>query len=428
MIDRTIAPQVHDVQFMPMPQVKRQRLANGIELVTLDSRDIDEVTRITMSWQGGSLDADVAPAAEIAAQLVKTGSRKLDADAVADLLDYNGAWLNAELIGHNNSLTLFSLNRTLDTLLAAMVDMINEPLYPANEFSTIRDKVAATRATALERVTTHADALDHRLAFGPGHPMSRQYTPEEINDITLEMAISASKKLKGRQAPVVFVVGHLTPHVLKTLEHHLLRLECDADNHGIVNVIPAVTAPSTTLHDEMPHALQSAIRVTSPTINRSHPEYEDVRLMTTALGGYFGSRLMTSIREEKGLTYGINAGVYGHREGAFITINSQCDNRYARQVITEIEHEIEKLATVPMCNDELTAVKQTATGSLLAMLDTPFSIMDYYIVQRHMLTPDDYFARQQNAIARLTPESIRDTARRYLVDKVRLISTAGATC
>lgn len=428
MIDRRIAPLVHDVPFMPIPQANRLVLANGIELVTLDSRDIDEVTRITMSWQGGSLDADIAPAAEIAAQLIKTGSHKLDADAVADMLDYNGAWLNAELIGHNNSLTLFSLNRTLDTLLAAIIDMINEPLYPVNEFRTIRDKIAATRATALERVATHAEALDSRQAFGPEHPMSRQYTPDSIGNITLEMAIAASKQLKGRQAPVVFVVGHLTPDVLKTVEKHLLRLECDTDNHGIVNVVQAITAPSSTLHDEMPRALQSAIRVTTPTINRSHPDYEDVRLMTTALGGYFGSRLMTNIREEKGLTYGISAGVYGHREGAFITINSQCDNRYVKQVITEIEHEIEKLATVPMDKYELTAVKQTATGSMLAMLDTPFSIMDYYIIQRHMLTPHDYFDRQQKAIARLTPESIRDTARRYLVDKVRLISTAGATC
>ncbi len=148
--------------------------------------------------------------------------------------------------------------------------------------------------------------------------------------------------------------------------------------------------------------------------------------MTTALGGYFGSRLMTSIREEKGLTYGISAAVYGYHEGAFITITSQCDNRYADRVIEEVEREIEKLSTIPMDSEELHAVKQTATGTMLTMSDTPFNIMDYYIVKHHMNTPDDYFKRQQHAIATLSPELIRDTAARFLADKPRLVSTAGS--
>lgn len=80
-----------------------------------------------------------------------------------------------------------------------------------------------------------------------------------------------------------------------------------------------------------------------------------------------------------------------------------------------------------MSDERLRTLRQTATGTLLTLLDTPFSIMDYYIVQHHILTPHDYFARQQRAIANMTPEGVRDTARKYLTDKPRLVSTAGAT-
>ena len=122
---------------------------------------------------------------------------------------------------------------------------------------------------------------------------------------------------------------------------------------------------------------------------------------------------------------GIDAGVYGYREGAFITVSCQCDNKYVEQVLTEVENEIERLATEPMGQDELEAVRQTMTGSLLSTLNTPFNIMDYYILQRHVLTPPDYFSRQQEALMRATPESIRDTARKYLTGRRRLISVAG---
>lgn len=425
MTDRSTPPPVHDVPLMPIPDAERRTLPNGIGLVILNNPDLDPLTRITFSWEGGSLDTPMPHAADIASQLVRTGSQKLNTDAMADLLDFNGAWLTSELLSHNNTLTLFSLNRTLDTLLAAVVDMINEPSFPEDEFITLREKLAASRAMALERVTTHAQMLDNRLAFGDGHPMTLNFTPDEIRQVTLDMAKEASRRLKGRQAPVVFVVGRVTPEVVAMVENHLSRLDCDSNVRGAVNIVPACPSPASRLHAEIPGALQSALRVTIPTIPRSHPDYEAVRLMVTELGGYFGSRLMTNIREEKGLTYGISAAVYGHREGAFITITSQCDNRYTDDVITEIEHEMEKLATDPMTDDELRMLRQTATGTLLGMLDTPFSIMDYYIVQRHIVTPPDYFARQQKAIAALTPESICDTARKYLIGHPRLISTAG---
>jgi len=426
MIDRTIAPPVHDVPFLPIPQVKRQLLSNGIELVTLDSGNYADVTRITLSWNGGRFDSSMPPAAVIATSLVTAGSHSMNPDAMADLLDTAGAWLSTELLSHNNTITLFALNRTLDPLLGELVDMLNRPLFPETEFMVLREKYAAKQATMLERVTTHADALDRRLSFGPDHPAARQYSPADIRDITLDETIAESRLLKGRQTPIAFLVGRITNEILQTVQLHLTRLDCDIKDQRTTTVIPARPSASARLHHEMSHSLQSAVRITIPTINRSHPDYEALRLMSTALGGYFGSRLMTNIREKKGLTYGISSAVYGYREGAFLTVSSQCDNKYTEQVIEEVEHEIEKLATVPMGMDELAAVKQTATGSMLTTLDTPFNIMDYHITLHHMNTSPGYFERQQQAIAHLTPESIRDTANRYLSDSTRLISTAGS--
>ncbi|MDE5635317.1 MAG: hypothetical protein K2I52_03300, partial [Muribaculaceae bacterium] len=92
MVDRSISPVIHDVPQLPMPEVERLNLPNGIQLVTLDSGDQADVTRVTFSWKGGRHDGPMAPASEIASRLFTAGSIDMSPDAVADQLDYNGAW------------------------------------------------------------------------------------------------------------------------------------------------------------------------------------------------------------------------------------------------------------------------------------------------------------------------------------------------
>ncbi len=425
MTDRSIAPAVHPVPVMPIPRVETVTLPNGISLVTLHSDKIDHITRLTFSWNGGAFDAQAQPAAELAARLARSGGANIKPDEMADMLDFNGAHLTSELSSHNNSMTLLALNRSLDTLLTAVIDTLNNPLIDSDEFRSARSRMAAERATALESVSTHADELNTSLSFGDGHPAARSYSVKQINDTTLDDVNAAHTLLKGRQTPVVYVAGNLSENEMAIITDRLSMLDCRPSDTGNINIIDAMPAQSAYRFAEVPHSLQAAVKITTPTINRSHPDYEAVRIMTTALGGYFGSRLMSNIREEKGLTYGINASVYGYREGAFITVSCQCDNKYVEQVLTEVENEIERLATDPMEADELEAVRQTMTSSLLSTLNTPFNIMDYYILQRHVVTPPDYFNRQQEALMRLTPESIRDTARKYLAGRGRLISVAG---
>lgn len=427
MPDRASQPTIHDTPLIPIPDVQRVTLPCGISMSLFDSPAMaGDVTRITFSWLGGMHDTSSPAAAELATQLCKEGNTGMPAAEMADLLDTCGAWLGAEVQSHHSTLTLFSLNRTLDRLIGPVIDMINRPLYPSDEFTMLRERIASARETELERVTTHARELDMAQMMGHDHPLARTCTPDEIRRLTIEDVRDTGSRLHGRQMPEIFVAGRITPQIQTILESRLPGLDCDTGNTGQVKVIPApVHTASQRVHHEMHGALQSAIRISIPTVSRSHPDYEAVRLMSTALGGYFGSRLMSAVREEQGLTYGINSGVYGYREGAFLTIQCQCDNTYVERVLESIDHEIERLATEPMSREELKAVRQTASASLLGMLDTPFGIMDYYLTQRHILTPPDYFKRQQRAIAALTPESIRDTAARYLTDRPRLISTAG---
>lgn len=425
-IDRSLPLNVHDVPLLPMPVPEEILLPNGIKLVIISSPTTHDITRITFSWMGGSYDAFSAPAATIATQCSVTGSRNISPTDFADILDYNGAILGSDLQSHSNTISLLSLNRTLDNTLPAIVDAINHPLVDAREFTTSRERIAAAIAISLEKVTTQADMLNSKMIFGPEHPAAREYTPEQIQNITIEDCTLTLEQLRVGQPPVVYIAGDVTVQVIKTVSKHMSQIDCEPSKQSIFHIIPASGSTiSRTWHHEMPHSLQAAIRISIPTVNRLHPDYQLLRLTSMALGGYFGSRLMTSIRELQGLTYGINSGLYGYHEGAFITISAQCDNSYTQRVIDSVMHEIDLLASKLMDDNEFSSLRQTATGSLVTMLDTPFSIADYYITMRHVGTPSNYFALQQEALASLTPTDIMDTAAKYLTSKPLLISTAG---
>lgn len=425
-IDRTISPEVHPVPLLSIPSVNRYTLANGIEVVTFDTSSDMPVARITFSWENGSFDVPDLASAQLAASLLINGNSNMSALKMADIIDYTGTILGTDLSSHNSTVTLFSLQRNLLRVLPPIIDSINSPLFPREEFITLKERLAGSRKIELKQVSYLAGTMDITQCFGSEHPASRAYSPDDMYDTTIEQVREAHATLKTAQPPVVFVVGSLNNSFLDFLNNQLESIECSPGTSSPVNIIqPNFTAGSTRQHKEIKNALQSAIRISIPAIERSHHDYQDLRLTSIALGGYFGSRLMTNIREDKGLTYGINSGLYGYREGSFLTISGQCDNRYVNQVIDEVDKEIYKLAAEPMSLKELDAVKQVAMSSLLSMLDTPFNVMDYYITQRQVLTPHDYFSLQQKAIRSLTPERIQDIARMYMIGQPRKISTAG---
>jgi len=144
-----------------------------------------------------------------------------------------------------------------------------------------------------------------------------------------------------------------------------------------------------------------------------------------ALGGYFGSRLMMNVREEKGLTYGISSYLLGCREGSYVTIAAQCDCDNTALVIDEIKAEMRRLADNPPQGEELSRLKLHAATSLAEILDTPASIMGYYANRLYVGTPDDYFESQQAAINALSGEIIAEMASRYLQPDMLSVVVAG---
>ncbi|MDE7408183.1 MAG: insulinase family protein, partial [Muribaculaceae bacterium] len=138
-----------------------------------------------------------------------------------------------------------------------------------------------------------------------------------------------------------------------------------------------------------------------------HHDYVDLRCAIIGLGGYFGSRLMTEVRERQGLTYGISAALFGYPEAGIMMIASQTDNRSAQKLIEATKREILQLQEGPMGAAEFERLRRYIYSQLLSTLDNPFTIMDYYETLKLNFIADGYFQRQIDALSSMTPERLR---------------------
>ena len=176
---------------------------------------------------------------------------------------------------------------------------------------------------------------------------------------------------------------------------------------------------------DKPDAVQSAIAIAIPAVPRRHPHYFKLRVLITLLGGYFGSRLMTNIREEKGYTYGISAVLAGREHCSYIGISTECMTQYTWAVIDEIKVEMERLRNQLVTDEELNTVRQYMISDLVKTLDTPFSVASYVSSTITFGVYPSYYKDQVKAIEQVTPADLQEMARIYLREERMLIAVVG---
>ena len=424
MTDRKQHLPISDIPYLTEPKVECITLDNGIKVLMLNSGD-EGVTRITFSWQGGQYESTAPAASYLLTKLLKDSNPELSANGMADLLDSCGAWVTSELKSHYMALSLFTINSQLHNVLPAIIDTINRPVFPEAETELLKTQSASRFELISKKVTFLAQEIENGRIYGKGHPASLTPRPDDYLKVSVsDLQMQYATMYQG-QTPVVYIAGKIDESVRALILCELSRINTVSELTTSLDLRPFSPGEPGIERIDKPDSLQSALLITMPAIPRKHPDYEKLRAVVIALGGYFGSRLMTTIREEKGLTYGISAALLGHREGSFITISSQCDNSYTELVIREVLNEIHRLATEPMTQSELTTLKRYIRSTLAATFDTPFSAMDYFTAHRHIGTPPDYLHRQQYALKQLTPEAIMQLATEYLDKPAKYISVAG---
>lgn len=421
--DRTKAPATRPFDRLQLPQPDVERLANGIELYIIDKGD-QEVSRIDLLFDGGRCLARTPAIADLTGPMMRRGVPGYDADRIAELLDYYGAWMQTGTTLHFSTLSLFSLNRNLDNVLPLAADIINTPLFPADDLDLLRQQRIDRLQINRTKVRFVAGELFNRLVFGKGHPYARTIEADDIASISRsDLQEYHREHYLGTRIRAI-LSGRITDDAARSVLRFLGSIACHDRRHDTAPM-PLQPEAEHFAAADMPNSLQTGIRMGMPVIDCRHGDFPFLSMANLILGGYFGSRLMKNIREEKGYTYGISSHIISLRNSAYFTLMTETGTEYTQPLLEETRREMQILCEEEVPAEELETARNYLQGQRARTLDSPFSMGDYYLSAMISDTPFDYFQREDEAIRHATAADIQRAAQLYLRPEMLYVALAG---
>lgn len=419
---RLIAPDVTPLGDLHLPLIKQRVLDNGVTLSWYDGGTQD-VNQLSLVFAGGRSEADLPAVADICGLMLAEGSQAKSGAEISEALDFRGAHFMSRADAHHSIVKVASLNSMAQGVLPLFLELISKPAFPEYALNIVRNRYIKNLEQTRSQVQTMAAMGLDQLMMGADNPIAREETPEEISLVTTTQLKDFHRRVFTAQGCHAFLSGHITTELLEEVTQMLMLLPDGAAD--TISRHPFLPQKPQTVSTPKPGALQDAISIGFPAPKRDHPDYIPLRFAVMALGGYFGSRLMLNVREDKGYTYGIQAYLKGTLDGSFVCISTQTDHKYTESMLSEIRSELMRLAVEPMNPDELMRLRQHIGSALMETLDSPFSIINYYQTKLLVGMPEGYFDMQAEIARHLTPELVMEMARKYLQPDQMRVSIAG---
>lgn len=413
--DRTVAPPLHPLADINIAPAERIELDGGGSLTAVRGGD-QPVMSLSLLWEGGTLDCPLREAMAVMGDCITEGTDDMSADEVADAVDYAGARLSFRPADHYSGLSLVCLSHRVTDVLPVLRSVITAPAFTTTAVETARARLGAATAVTRSKVSDRAERALKPMITGSDNPAATVTMPERFETVSPDDVRAAWQATigRGRRGMHAFLGGSFSDETLVAIIDSLTALPSGEPSPSPIAIRPFCAEPPRRINITDSESLQSAVAMGRPTIGRDHPDYIPLRIAVEALGGYFGSRLMSNIREKRGLTYGISARLLGTYEGAYAWIGAQCNSLNVDEVIEQTLAEVRNLADNPPRGEELERLRLHAWSSLASQADTPLSTIEYYITRLTVGTPADYFARQMEAIRALDSDTIARMAATYL--------------
>lgn len=412
-LERKKAPAIVDaVNFnLSLKPYEHFKLKNGVNVYTVEA-GTEDVVSIEWVFSAGNSYEQKNLVAATANFLLKNGTSKHSAFQINEHFDYYGSFLNRSCYNETATISLHCLTRHTAELMPMVKELITDSVMAQEELDIYRQNMKQRLKVNLRKSDFVASRLIDVALYGAQHPYGKFSSEEDLNELDREQLTAFYKKYYQQGKLVLFIAGHLPKDLEKLLN----------DNFGDLpnNEVPAVNQliePGTekmmrVINDE--NGVQGSIRMARPFHNRHHPDYLKAQVLNTLFGGFFGSRLMENIREDKGYTYGIHSYLQTHIHDSSWMISTEAGRDVSEATIEEVKKEMKRLREEPVDDEDLLLVQNYMMGALLGDLDGPFHIIARWkSIILNGLT-EQYFYDSINTIKTVTAKELQDLANQYL--------------
>ncbi len=413
-LNRLEGPAITDpVNFnLQLPPYQLFHLDNDVPVYSIQA-GTQEVLQIEWVFDAGIWQADHKIVAAATNYMLKNGTTQKDAFSINKQVEFFGAFLSVQCHVEFASVTLFCLNKNAGDLIPIIAELLTDSIFPENELATFKQIQRQKLKVNLQKCDFVANRLIDQYLYGADHPYGAVTTFEDYEKLQREELQTFFKTYYLEGSCRIFVTGILPSNLETLLNKNFggLSLNKKVLPQKLYQKSPDTSKKHHVLNDE--NGVQAAIRLARPFPGKHHPDYKKAMVLNNILGGFFGSRLMSNIREEKGYTYGIYSHFKNYRDESEWLIATEVGRTVSEATIKEIYFEMEKLTREPVPDDELYLVRNQLMGGLLSRLDGPFEIMARW--KSYILNNLDaqFFYDSIETIKTISAPELQELARTY---------------
>lgn len=421
MLNRAIQPTINDITHISFVEPTIQVIGSDTTLYWMKNV-LDETVRIEFHFNAGTIRSK-AKIAGFVNSLLFSGTNSKTSVQINEELDSLGAFIDQEIGQETAIVSVYCLRRNINKVTEIVVDAIQNASFPQDEVEDLIREKRQQFLVGSEKVSMLARRKFQQLLFANSEDYSRQITLEDYDNIHRDTLIEFHQEYYLKGLRKVIVVSKLEEEYIQELiskiSPWISKENPDFENH-FINIEGLI-------HVEKADAVQTAIRIGMPLFNKTNPDFIDFQILQTILGDYFGSRLMSNIREDKGYTYGIGTGVSESNHTGYFIIATEVGKEFVEPTLKEIQFEIDRLKNEEIPAEELSLVKNYLLGQLLKSADGPNAMLDLFMsVQLHSLD-FAYFERVIQRINSITAQELQVIANKYLDWNKFTIVTAGSS-
>jgi len=409
MLDRTVAPPINFNPIINNIEYKTYNLGNNIPLYYIQDNQ-QSVIGIEIVFGGAKIHESIKGASYFSSHLLKSGINNLDATQLNEFFELRGAFVQVQSGLDSNSFSLYCLSEKINEVLPLFLKLFNEPIFPEYQLDKLKKKKQQEIDINEQKTSYWASKLIKESLFG-NHPYGQVLSKEDINSLTRQNIDNHWYKLSKSNVQMITIAGSFNINqIIDIFDSNSFN-----DNQHLTikkNKISNSTPKLTT--KDFINSNQSSLKIGMHSISLSHKDYAAFSLINTIFGGYFGSRLMQSIREDRGLTYGINSSLVHLKESSYLMISADLKKGVGNEVIKLIKIELDKLSNQIIDNVELTKVKNYIISKYKTDTETIFDKINKIKFIKTNSLSDSFFSTFHKSLLDIEPLHINNISNKLI--------------
>ena len=391
---------------------------------------VNDVVTITGSLAGGDWYSPSSNSmiADMTGNMLDKGTRSKDKFQIAEELENLGASIDFSVDAHALTFDAQCLRKDIPTVMALLAEQLMEPSFSAEELEKLKIQRKGSFQRSMESTNFMASSKLNQLIYPESHP--NYQTPveqllQDIDKVTVEDLKAFHEKYYGPRSLKIVAVGDLDSQTVEEEVRNAFN-----EWSGGITYREAASAPSSEKRDELVYMEDK----TSVTVNmgiplgidEDHADYMPLMLGTYVLGGNFSARLMSTVRDKEGLTYGIRSHLSGTElsDGHWRLVATFAPDLLDRGM-TSTMREVEDWFENGITAEELKAKKSTITGSTKVQLATTGGLANYIHDFAQRGKPVSYADRYFEEIEALTLDRVNRTIQKYIDPDKLVVVKAG---